>query len=332
MAAPTTPSLLFPADAAANVAVSADLIWGAQVDADSFSIKLDTSPSPGLVATQVGNLYNPPTDLLPSTTYYWQVVATNGDGSTNSPIYSFTTTNSTATPPASPSSPTPGVAQVDVSIDVTLGWAYDVNTTTYDVAFGTSPTPSTVASGLTASEYTPATLTAFTTYYWQVTANGPGGISFGPVWSFTTGADDPTGGLTAPSNPSPADRQNYVTSNPTLTWDGDSGPTFDVYFGTVLPPPLVASNLAAKTYTPTGPLANGTYYWRVEESRGDVVTSSDGEPLVTSDGDTLVTTGSSNLASSPVWRFFVGTYATPHHSKQWSLHQFMIKPRSEERS
>jgi len=70
-----------------------------------------------------------------------------------------------------------------------------------------------------------------------------------------------------PSNPNPADNATEVSISSPLSWtctDPDSDPlTFDIYFGTGNPPPLVQSAGTDFSYDP-GDLINSTvYYWRV---------------------------------------------------------------------
>jgi hypothetical protein len=74
---------------------------------------------------------------------------------------------------------------------------------------------------------------------------------------------------TAPSNPTPADGEVDVSITTDLSWtctdpDGDSNTlTYDVYFGTSTPPPLVGSNITTNSYNP-GPLNHEvTYYWKI---------------------------------------------------------------------
>jgi hypothetical protein len=78
-----------------------------------------------------------------------------------------------------------------------------------------------------------------------------------------------------PSSPSPADGATDVDINIDLSWLGGDPDvadtvTYDVYFGTGSPSPLVASDIASTTYDP-GTLAYGTtYYWQVvaEDNHG----------------------------------------------------------------
>jgi uncharacterized protein (TIGR02145 family) len=75
-----------------------------------------------------------------------------------------------------------------------------------------------------------------------------------------------------PSDPNPADNVTDVSITSLLSWlcsDPDDDPlTFDVYFGTENPPPLVQSDVGDFTYDP-GDLINSTvYYWRVVANDG----------------------------------------------------------------
>ena len=72
-----------------------------------------------------------------------------------------------------------------------------------------------------------------------------------------------------PSNPNPANGATGVDLNKDLSWTGgDLDPThdtvtYDVYFGTVSPPPKVASNLSATSYNPGTMVYKTTYYWQI---------------------------------------------------------------------
>lgn len=68
---------------------------------------------------------------------------------------------------------------------------------------------------------------------------------------------------TAPANPSPANGAGNIALTPTLTWTDTGATTYTIRFGTVDPPPQVATGLQATSYAP-GTLSGGTtYYWQV---------------------------------------------------------------------
>ena len=97
-----------------------------------------------------------------------------------------------------------------------------------------------------------------------------------------------------PSGPSPANGATSVDVNKDLSWvGGDPDPThdqvtYDVYFGTTSPPPLVSSDQSTLTYDP-GTMAYSTpYYWQI------------------------VATDNHNASSNgPIWSFT--TMANPNH-------------------
>lgn len=71
-----------------------------------------------------------------------------------------------------------------------------------------------------------------------------------------------------PFNPDPYQGELGVTIESSCHWTGGDPDqdevTYDVYFGTELPPPLVEQNQTETTYTPPDTLAYGTlYYWRI---------------------------------------------------------------------
>jgi hypothetical protein len=100
-----------------------------------------------------------------------------------------------------------------------------------------------------------AQLRGGTTFYWQVFADGVPG----PIWKFTTAADP----AAIPSNPSPADA-GTASLTPELSWSAAGGTTtYDVYFGTTDPPPLVSSGQGYRTYRPGTLVDATTYYWKI---------------------------------------------------------------------
>lgn len=105
-----------------------------------------------------------------------------------------------ASPPlcvASPNSPINGQSGICPSTTQTLSWSASLGATSYDVYFGTSPTPPFV--GNTASTSFLASTPTQGTYYWQIRPVGPGGTASGcAIWSFSkTDVTPPT--ITCPA-------------------------------------------------------------------------------------------------------------------------------------
>ncbi|ACL03821.1 protein of unknown function DUF1566 [Desulfatibacillum aliphaticivorans] len=94
--APNTPSTPGPADIAVDMPVTSTLTWvgGDSDDGDSctYTVYFDTAITPTTVLTTTAQAFAVPSDLELATTYYWQVVSTDGRGvSTEGPVWSFTT-------------------------------------------------------------------------------------------------------------------------------------------------------------------------------------------------------------------------------------------------
>ncbi|GAK75249.1 MULTISPECIES: T9SS type A sorting domain-containing protein [Nonlabens] len=144
-----------------------------------------------------GNLY--------ATTYYWQIVAINGSGSsTSNPIWSFTTAAASGTAPSNATTPTPTDGATMVVIDtadadadgspdnaVDIAWVQDATgqqPNAYTIRLGDSPTTlQTLTTTFTGMAARFVNQSAGTTYYWQVvpTNNGVEAVNQ-PIWSYTT--------------------------------------------------------------------------------------------------------------------------------------------------
>lgn len=83
----------------------------------------------------------------------------------------------------------------------------------------------------------------------------------------TIGSHIATAAPAEPMLPIPAAGSSGVTIFINLRWTGgEPNLTFDVYFGTMNPPSLVATNLSQTVYEPpTRLLLNTTYYWQIVE-------------------------------------------------------------------
>ena len=107
--------------------------------------------------------------------------------------------------------------------------------------------------------------------------NGYAGYSAGPGYDLTTGlgsidaanliaalSSTTTSPPTAPVLTAPANAAAGVVNPATLSWQAGLGwTTYNVYFGTSSPPPLVAQGIADTTYNPGTLSAATTYYWSV---------------------------------------------------------------------
>lgn len=259
---PDVPANPVPANSATNILVSAGVSWGAAARAVSYDVAFGTTSPPPLVSPgQAGLSYDPPGNLLFSTTYFWQITATNANGSAVSPIWSFATV--APTQPGTPANPNPVNTQNNVLVTAALSWGATTNTDAYTVKFGTVNPPPTVSTVTTPSFDPPGNMAFGQTYFWQIVAtNNTGGSTAGPIWTFST---EPVVVLpTAPTTPTPTNAAIDRAITQTLAWAGDTGATnYTVAFGTTTPPPIVAGGVTVRNYNP-GTLVNGTlYYWRI---------------------------------------------------------------------
>lgn len=270
---PNTPSNPNPPDGATDVSTHIILSWiGGDPEGDNVTYDVyfgDSSPPSKVAGNQTATTYDPPGELQNDTTFYWQIIAWDEYGaSATGPIWSFTTEAQTNQPPYEPSNPVPNNGATDVSIYTDLSWSGgdpDGDNVTYDVYFGTNSPPPKVSDKQSSTSYNPNTLEFNTTYYWQIVAWDEYGLStIGPVWSFTTGYNNPPN---EPSNPIPANGAANVAIDSNLKWtggdpDGDTV-TYDIYFGTATPPPLKQENHTSTIYDPGTMSYSTTYYWQI---------------------------------------------------------------------
>jgi hypothetical protein len=230
---PSAPGLPSPNNGATGVDPNATLTWTAS-GATSYDVSFGTSNPPPLVASGTSAASYPPGTMSNGATYFWQVTAHNASGSTTGAVWTFTTAAAAPPPPTTPASPNPGPGSAGVGTSPLLAWSSS-SATSYDVSFGASNPPPAVATGQTSASYSPAALTAGTTYFWQIVAHNASGSATGSVWSFTTGsapsdiviyADDssntPYGSWTLASDATAADGMKFVT--PDNGWSSEDSP------------------------------------------------------------------------------------------------------------
>ncbi len=110
-------------------------------------------------------------------------VAVSGGGSATSSAADLTTM---AAPPAAPVLVSPANGATGALVAPVLVWSASALAASYDVHFGSSSTPPLVTN-TAGTTYAPGTLSAGTTYYWQITARNGSGFTASGTWSFTTG-------------------------------------------------------------------------------------------------------------------------------------------------
>jgi hypothetical protein len=194
-AAPTPPGIfskISPLDGATGVAMNTMLSWSTSSNATSYEYCYSTTnPCSSWISTT--STSSAILALSANTTYYWQVRANNGAGTTEADevttYWSFTTA---AVPPPDSflkSSPTNGTS--DVAVNPTLNWGTSTDATSYEYCYATTTGCTSWASVGTNTSVAISGLDNVTTYYWQVRAVNAGGTTqadSGTYWSFTTQA------------------------------------------------------------------------------------------------------------------------------------------------
>lgn len=201
-------------------------------------------------------------------------------------------------PPAAPNLITPTNGATDIATDIELSWTAsdpEGDPLVFDVYLGTSAIPVLVQSNNTSTSYETIGLIESTTYFWKIIAKDSHGNTTSSVLrNFTTEGEG--GGVNRapnkPTNPYPTTSSNNQSINKTLSWacsdpNGDNL-TYKIYFGTTPEPPIIAFNITNTFYNPGLLLNNTTYYWHIE--------ATDPEDLTTIGETWQFTTGNNNIS------------------------------------
>lgn len=173
-----------PADEAGNQSINTTINWEDGGLATSYDVYFGTNPTPSdLLSTQTTTAYDPG-NLLNSTTYYWRIDSKNDAGTTPGDVWQFSTSDSP--PPFKPVNPGPADETVDQSTNTTISWENGGLATSYNVYFGTNPTPNELLRNQATTTYDPGLLLNDTTYYWRIDSKNDTGTTTGDVWQFTT--------------------------------------------------------------------------------------------------------------------------------------------------
>eukprot|EP00004_Rigifila_ramosa_P006777 TRINITY_DN176_c0_g1_i5.p1 TRINITY_DN176_c0_g1~~TRINITY_DN176_c0_g1_i5.p1 ORF type:complete len:2751 (-),score=506.38 TRINITY_DN176_c0_g1_i5:66-8294(-) len=289
--APVAAPLLSPADAS-FVLPSASLSW----DLGSFGISCVTpqtntyniyfgtsaSPLPPIaVSNQAATALRTFAPTLSTGEYFWAIEASNGVNQTVSAVNSFCVAGSPSEPtPISPADASSIAVQTGI---VTLTWtavsdwgdACAPGAHTLSLLLGTTnPPTATIANPDPTDTQYQQTFTAPGTYYWRLVAANTLVSLSSPVFAVTVCLSSPP--LPA-SQTIPADSADNVVATTSLNWAVSSlgqscGATGSstVYLEQANPPTAVAATVAypSLSYTPSTPLAEGVWFWRVGFTNG----------------------------------------------------------------
>jgi hypothetical protein len=91
-------------------------------------------------------------------------------------------------PPAKPTNPNPPKGNNNASTTAVLRWSPVSCATSYNVYFGTDPTPDSTEfrANQAGDTYNPGNLEHDTTFYWRIDAKNSHGTTTGDTWSFRT--------------------------------------------------------------------------------------------------------------------------------------------------
>ncbi len=86
------------------------------------------------------------------------------------------------------SQPYPEDKATDIRLTTTLGWTADEEVVSHYIYFGTTESPEFIKYQRSPS-FSPDELEPNTTYYWRIDEENGSGVTQGPLWSYTTGAE-----------------------------------------------------------------------------------------------------------------------------------------------
>ncbi len=200
--APAAAIYLMPHDGDRNTPPRLWLDWTDTRRTHHYDVHLGTSADPPKVGTTTASEWAVREPLEFGRTYYWRVVARNGDKFTDGPLSSFTVAAAPRVPEAvsDPAPPDGAVVQPE-SLSV-LTWRPSLDADFYDVYLSTGAASESVARVFAARYVLPASLDRDAAYFWHVSAGNAAGITEGPAWRFFTsaaaegdGGDDGDGGV-----------------------------------------------------------------------------------------------------------------------------------------
>jgi alpha-tubulin suppressor-like RCC1 family protein len=272
-----------PADASSTT-TSPTLEWSASDGATSYNYCIDTTDDSHCDGAWFGNGTSTsisPTGLTGGITYYWQIHATNGNGTTEADggtWWSFTTDGGL---PGAFAKTSPADSST-VSTSPTLQWTASAGVDHYSYCIDTTDNSACDDSWYNVGTSTSVPLTGLAvgaTYYWQVLAENSEGttVADGGTWhSFTVVAPPAAFNKTAPFN------SGTASVDPRISWDSAGG-SFDYEYCV----DMVDNDSCDGSWTATGLYTyvdlsglavDTTYFWQVRAlGDGGVTDADDGD-------------------------------------------------------
>lgn len=265
---PAAPTLVSPANTAADVPTTVTVQWNSVQGAASYRLQVST------LSTFTSTVYDDSTltrnsqqigPLATNTTYHWRVRASNTSGTSNwSSVWSFTTVPSA---PAAPTLSSPSNGATNQPTTLTLSWESSAGASLYDLQLSETSSFTTLAiddTSIASTSRQVGPLKNNQTYYWHVRSKNNGGTSaWSSIWRFTT---EPP----AQNAPSPISPANGATNQPTtitFSWSAVTGANsyhLQVSTTSTFSTIVLNDNNITTTSRQVGSLQNGTmYYWRV---------------------------------------------------------------------
>ncbi len=262
-----------PANGATGVEIYPYLSWYESANATSYSYCMDTS-NDNACSNWISE--NTPVDeLLPGTTYYWQIKAENVNGTTyaDSSTFWHFTTKTNINPPAAFSKSTPTNGATGLSLNPTLSWNMSGGVVEiYEYCYDTSNDNACGSWFVLAPDKTSVNLVGLqsdTTYYWHVRARNYDGTTYSnnsqnAFWSFKTAKS--TAPPAAFSKIGPTNTASNVSMNPILSWAATPDiQLFEYCFDTTDDGNCASwiDNGINTNVTLTDLFSNTKYYWQV---------------------------------------------------------------------
>lgn len=256
------------------------ITWGAVTDANSYNIYYGITPGvTKTTGTKIANAISPQvvSGLQNGTTYYVVVTAVNEAGESAESAEKSATPSSTVQPPASPT----GVTAAGADSKAVINWTAVPGTIAYNIYYATTPGV-TKTTGIKIANAGPPTtvanLTNFTTYYFVVTAVGPGGESAESAEKSATPyippASIPIGITATPGN-----------TSVTIAWNPVNNATsYNIYYATKSGVKKTTGTKIANATSPRtmfGLTNNTTYYFVVTAVGAGGESSESGEVSAT---------------------------------------------------